>query len=447
MRGAPLSVASSSSWTAPTTSSLLSVWERRERRHFSGVGTDTAAPSSAVIPDLDLPPPPTASEVNATIAEAEARAHLEHQAQRVQHMPIRAVHVARKMDIVSLFQKLYTDRFKVTHFLHKDSIVLRLSGTGDHQILPTAATGVGATAPAVASASATTANAATQDLTTLSVGGNLTSRRAKDKWVVYFDYGAVVFFNCDQALVSTLIKHAQRFCTDVFDMRGHEEELLLVSNPALKKWSDLVENNILVREIDHINVHVIAGVLSQTVALEYYERQIEAILSEFEKLNSSVEKNGPKGALFDIGFGEQTERQQHKKLFKIVATNNALMIDLVSKLRVIDRKRPGDAAWSHTRYHNMWESLLEEFELNERFNNLNFKLELIQHNTKVRLIRCAMLTSFVAGLSDVICCVRNVQFFLEVLGSHKGERMEWYIIILIAAELAIGVYEFAMKLH
>jgi uncharacterized Rmd1/YagE family protein len=401
VRGIPLSPspAGSSAWAAPATPSLLAVWDRRHRS--SSTSTSTPAGVAA----LDLPPPPTASEISATIAEAEARAQVEHQVERVQHMPIRAVHVARKMDIVSLFQKLYTDRFKVTHFLHKDSIVLRLSGHGDHPVMP---------------APGAKPDAAAQDLTTLSVGGNLASRRAKDKWVVYFDYGAVVFFNCDQALVSTLIKHAQRFCSDVFDMRGHEEELLLVSNPALQKWSDLVENNILVREIDHINVHVIAGVLSQTVALEYYERQIEAILSEFEKLNASVEKNGPKGALFDIGFGEQTERQQHKKLFKIVATNNALMIDLVSKLRVIDRKRPGDAAWSHTRYHNMWESLLEEFELNERFNNLNFKLELIQHNTK---------------------------FFLEVLGSHKGERMEWYIIILIAAELAIGVYEFAMKLH
>lgn len=34
-----------------------------------------------------------------------------------------------------------------------------------------------------------------------------------------------------------------------------------------------------------------------------------------------------------------------------------------------------------------------------------------------------------------------------MLGTHKGERMEWYIIILIAAELAIGVYELVMKLH
>lgn len=361
---------------SPHASSLLTAhaWSRSvATRSTTSV---QAALEKAGAGDLDIPPVPTASEINATIAAAEATALKEQLAKRVQHMPIRAVHVARKMDIVSLFQKLYTDRFKVAHFLHKDSIVLRLSGAQD---VPSVVTGV----PGSATSPPTT-NA--KDATTLSLAGNLTSRRAKDKWVVYFDYGAVVFFNCDQQLVTTLIKHAGKFCSDVFDMRGHEEELMLVSNPALDKWSALVENNVLVREIDHINIHVIAGVMAQTVALEHYERQVEAILTEFEKLNTSVEKNGPRGALFGIGIGDkQTEAQQHKKLFKIVATNNTLLIDLVSKLRVIDRKRPGDAAWSHTRYHSMWESLLEEFELNERFNNLNFKLELIQHNTKVRL--------------------------------------------------------------
>ncbi|KAG7396957.1 hypothetical protein PHYBOEH_001470 [Phytophthora boehmeriae] len=352
-------------------------------------GFATSAPASTPafqaldVNKLDLPPLPTADEVDATIAAAEAKAQSQLLAKKVQHMPIRAVHIARKMDIASLFEKLYTDRFKVTHYLHKDSIVLRLSGNKNNGHIGL----VTGEAPPVMTNS-TNANA--DAFTTLSVGTGgktVTSRRGTDKWVVYFDYGAVVFFNCDQILVNTLIKHATRFCSDVFKMRGHEEEMLLIGDPAQQKWSTLIENNVLVREIDHINVHVIAGVLSQTVALEFYERQCETILSEFEKLNTDVEKKGPR--------------------------------DLVSKLRVIDRKRPGDPAWSQTRYHNMWESLLEEFELNERFQNLNFKLELIQHNTK---------------------------FFLEVLDSHKGERLEWYIIILISVELGIGVYELLMKL-
>ncbi|KAI9917087.1 hypothetical protein PsorP6_018069 [Peronosclerospora sorghi] len=63
----------------------------------------------------------------------------------------------------------------------------------------------------------------------------------------------------------------------------------------------------------------------------------------------------------------------------------------------------------------MCKSLLEEFELNERFLNLNFKLELIQHNTKV-------------------------------LDSRQGERLEWYIILLISEEMGIVVYELLMKL-
>ncbi|KAL4139649.1 hypothetical protein PRIC2_003144 [Phytophthora ramorum] len=396
---APSRVSSSSG------SCLLSVYEQRPQRK----GFTTASQKTLQGLNADLPPLPTADEVDATIAAAEAKEQSRQMAKRIQHMPIRAVHIARKMDIANLFQKLYTDRFKVTHYLHKDSIVLRLSGNKNngHAGLVT-----GVAPPIVQNST----NNTSADTTTLSVGAggkSITSRRGTDKWVVYFDYGAVVFFNCDQALVNTLIKHATRFCGDVFEMRGHEEEMLLVGDPAQQKWSTLVENNVLVREIDHINVHVIAGVLSQTVALEFYERQCETILSEFERLNTDVEKKGPRGALFG------RENEQTKRLFKIVASNNTLLIDLVSKLRVIDRKRPGDPAWSQTRYHNMWESLLEEFELNERFQNLNFKLELIQHNTK---------------------------FFLEVLDSHKGERLEWYIIILISVELGIGVYELLMKL-
>ncbi|KAI9917709.1 hypothetical protein PsorP6_012387 [Peronosclerospora sorghi] len=361
---------------------------------------------------LNLSQLPTADEVEATIAEAESRAKKQQMMRKIQHMPIRAVHIARKLDIANLFQKLYTDKFKVTHYLHKDSIVLKLNNGSKNNghdglvtgILPSALQGSGSN------------NTNVDAVSTLSIGSGgktITSRRGTDKWVVYFDYGAVVFFNCDQVLVNTLIKHATRFCSDVFEMRGHEEEMLLIGDPAQPRWSTLVENNVLVREIDHINVHVIAGVLSQTVALEFYERQCETILREFEKLNSDVEKKGPRGALFG------RENEQTKRLFKIVASNNTLLIDLVSKLRVIDRKKPGDPAWSQARYHSMWESLLEEFELNERFQNLNFKLELIQHNTK---------------------------FFLEVLDSHKGERLEWYIIILISVELGIGVYELLMKL-
>lgn len=309
-----------------------------------------------------------------------------------ERMPIRAVHLGRKMDIVQLFQRLYTDRYKVSHYLHKDSIVLKLRSMPDIRV--------------------------PIELTREGSDEEETTVPSKEKWVVYFDYGAVVFFNCEAKLTDRLINHAKSFCTDTFEMRGHDEELMLIADPDLKLWSSLHDNSIRVQKIDHVNVQVIAGVLAQTVALEHYERQVDAILAEFERLNSVVQKHGGGSSLNFNWFRKLgRENDQQKKLFEIVATNNTLLIDLVNKLRVIDRKRPGDAAWDHTRYHSMWETLLEEFELNERFNNLNFKLELIQHNTK---------------------------FFLELLGSHRGERLEWYIIFLITAELFVSLYELSM---
>ncbi|CCI49891.1 hypothetical protein ABG067_006732 [Albugo candida] len=353
-------------------------------------------------------------DIKATIDEAEEKAKQENAYRKIQHMPIRAIHVARKMDLNALFQKLYTDRRQVSHYLHRDSIVLKLCGSTSHSVPAASNSQLDPEIPGSFS------HVDSSSSFTHSKG-----RRAQEKWIVYFDYGALVFFNCDPPLITTLTRHAKRFCTDTFDNRGHDEELLLISNPTLTNWSELLENNILVQEIDHINIHVIAGVLAQTVALEHYERQIEAILTEFENLNAAVERRqGPRRSspFFFGGLlgSKQTEQQHYRQLFEIVATNNTLLIDLVSKLRVIDRKRPGDAEWSHTRYHRMWETLLEEFELNERFNNLNFKLELIQHNTK---------------------------FFLEVLGTHKSERMEWYIIVLIAAELLVSIYGLIQGKH
>ena len=47
-----------------------------------------------------------------------------------------------------------------------------------------------------------------------------------------------------------------------------------------------------------------------------------------------------------------------------------------------------------------------------RFKKLEFKLDLIQHNTK---------------------------FFLELAHHEKSDKLEWTIIVLIAAEIVIGV--------
>ncbi len=57
-----------------------------------------------------------------------------------------------------------------------------------------------------------------------------------------------------------------------------------------------------------------------------------------------------------------------------------------------------------------------EYELKDRFSHLEWKLNLIQRNTK---------------------------FFLEILHNQKSDNLEWTIIILIAFEIAVSLADMA----
>lgn len=94
-------------------------------------------------------------------------------------------------------------------------------------------------------------------------------------------------------------------------------------------------------------------------------------------------------------------------LFKTVAQNNMIFVDMISKIRIKDRS---DTAWKLTKYEPIHYKLKEEFEIDDRFEQIEFKLNLIQQNAK---------------------------FFLEILQSQKSNSLEWIIVVLIAVECVI----------
>jgi uncharacterized Rmd1/YagE family protein len=57
-----------------------------------------------------------------------------------------------------------------------------------------------------------------------------------------------------------------------------------------------------------------------------------------------------------------------------------------------------DTAWRYGKYDVLWSGMREDFEVQERFSALEFKLMHVQHNTK---------------------------FFLEVLHNQKSDTLEW----------------------
>ena len=52
-----------------------------------------------------------------------------------------------------------------------------------------------------------------------------------------------------------------------------------------------------------------------------------------------------------------------------------------------------------------------------------------------------MLNVSCKGLVSVALMKHNVRFFLDILQNRKSDTLEWIIILLIAGEICLGLYE------
>ena len=216
--------------------------------------------------------------------------------------------------------------------------------------------------------------------------------------VVVFNYGAVVFFNVPQSLRDWCLDAFAPFCGDTIpDGFQHIEDYYLSGGETV----DIGFDSVKLPQLDGHNLAVIATVLAQSVALDHYAAKTDAMLEAFTRLNSSVERTGVFSAL------------EKRSLFRLVALNNTLFTDVIAKIGILERS---NTAWKYLQYADVWEGLQDEFEIRDRFWKIEFKLNLIQQNSK---------------------------FFLEVLATDKSNTLEWIIIALISIEIVVMGVEIA----
>ncbi|KAL7544234.1 hypothetical protein ACHAWF_007612 [Thalassiosira exigua] len=221
------------------------------------------------------------------------------------------------------------------------------------------------------------------------------------RYVAIYRFGSVVFFNVttkEASLLSEQIKkHSTEPIASGFERREHFEVAL---QPQLESVSGkITADRAVVRELDMNTVGLVSNIMGQTVALDWHNDTVDELLANFSRVNSSVERTG--------GF---TNVERHT-LFQVVARNNSLFIDMVGKLGIKDRS---DTAWHLSQYEGLHEGMRKEFDLDERFRDIEFKLDLIQQNAK---------------------------FFLEVLHAQKSNTLEWVIIVLISFECVLMIMD------
>ena len=225
--------------------------------------------------------------------------------------------------------------------------------------------------------------------------------QTEPRYVAIYRFGSVVFFNLTTKESSRLLEQIKKHSVDPiatgFERREHFEVAL---QPQLETATGkIAPDRAMVRELDMNTVGIVSNIMGQTVALDWHNDTVDELLAKFSSVNSSVERTG-----------SFTSIERHT-LFQVVARNNSLFIDMVGKLGIKDRS---DTAWHLSQYEQLHEDMRKEFDLDERFRNVEFKLDLIQQNAK---------------------------FFLEVLHAQKSNTLEWVIIVLISFECALMILE------
>ena len=94
---------------------------------------------------------------------------------------------------------------------------------------------------------------------------------------------------------------------------------------ALPTWSQLEPEMLRLQTLDLRNMQVIAQVLAQSVALDFYSAHVERTLETFCNMNTEMAETA------------NIARINKQHLLQLVAENNIVMTEIISKLGVHER--------------------------------------------------------------------------------------------------------------
>jgi len=212
---------------------------------------------------------------------------------------------------------------------------------------------------------------------------------------IVFRYGAVVLFESPDEAAQRLLAKLDPMLTEKFAIPERENLQLLIRADG----DQLVDaaGNIILRDRTIERLQLVADVLAKNLVLSHYEARVAEIFDRIEPLAVTLREKGRAGA-------PGKELLQH--------IGNVLLMQQKMVGRVETGEKP-ELVWEHPELDRLYMRLAEEYELRERGRAIDRKLDVVS---------------------------RTVETLLSLVQTRSSLRVEWYIVILIVAELALAAY-------
>lgn len=213
---------------------------------------------------------------------------------------------------------------------------------------------------------------------------------------VLFRYGAVVVFGAAPDASERFVASLRPLVTEPFTHPEREQTQILV-NPEADQNVDAA-GNIVLRECRIEQLQIVADILAKSLVLAHYESGIAGIFDRIEPLAATLRLEGRAGA-------------SSRELLRHIGNVLGMQHRMVGRVETSEKP---ELLWEHPELERLYMRLADVYELRERDRAIDRKLEVIS---------------------------RTVETLLGLVQTRSSLRVEWYIVILIVAELLVALYE------
>jgi uncharacterized Rmd1/YagE family protein len=227
-----------------------------------------------------------------------------------------------------------------------------------------------------------------------SLASNPLTIRAENGVAVLYRHGVAVFFGVDQLYEAVVRERLKSLVSEPYD-EPEMEEITVRVDPAEREG--MRGSTVYIAEFSIERWQIIADVLAKSVVLGEYEMKIAQNFDRIEPLAKDMEQSGRISG---------TARDLLQNIGAMLLTEHLM----VGRVNITEKP---EVLWENPLLQGFYGRLEDEFEILERHAAMERKLNLIS---------------------------RTAETLLDLLNNRYSTRLEWYIIILIGAEIVLSLY-------
>lgn len=216
-----------------------------------------------------------------------------------------------------------------------------------------------------------------------------------DEYAVLTKFGTVSFWNVRKSLTGQFVKEIAPFVKGMRESYDYTDTIKVYISSEPEKVSF---EKLYIKNLDIEKMKIISYVSAQSVALDRYEDEINARLDELGKVVENLKTSG------------RTHFNQGN-LLKQVGNVLSVKQNAVSSLSLFDKP---DETWEREEIEKLYDRLRSEYDLRDRFDILNEKIDFLSENNTT---------------------------LLNFIASQKSNSLEIIIIVLIALEIILFLPE------